>query len=76
MIMENEKPTSVLNWMMTQLLTAIPVIGLIMLFVWAFGGGAEISKRNWARATLLWAVISIVLLALLTLIVGYRYIYW
>jgi heme/copper-type cytochrome/quinol oxidase subunit 2 len=68
--MENEKPVSVLNWMMTQLLTAIPVIGLIMLFVWAFGGGAEISKRNWARATLLWAVISIVLFVLLALIVG------
>jgi hypothetical protein len=32
-----------------------------MLFVWAFGGGTNPSKKNWAIATLIWYAIGIVL---------------
>ena len=53
---------SVGDWMITILITAIPLVGLIMLFVWAFGGGAPASKKNWAIATLIWYAIAIVLL--------------
>ncbi|WP_282936554.1 hypothetical protein [Paenibacillus sp. RC67] len=52
---------TVKDWMLTMLLLAIPVVNLIMLFVWAFGGGANPSKANYAKAGLLWAVIAIVL---------------
>ena len=47
------RPMSVGNWFVTILIMAIPVVGLIMLFVWAFGDMAPKSKRNWARAHLL-----------------------
>lgn len=54
-------PTSVGEWMLTLFLTMIPLVGQIMLLVWAFGGGAAPSKANWAKAALLWMVITVVL---------------
>lgn len=33
-----EPPVSVGDWIITTLLTAIPLVGFIMLFVWGFGG--------------------------------------
>jgi len=57
----SEKPVSVGDWMVTILLMAIPLVGFIMLFVWAFGGNTPASKANWAKATLIWMLIGIVL---------------
>ena len=54
-------PTSVGNWFVTMLLTFIPLIGFIMLIVWAFGGNTEPSKKNWDRAQLIWMIIVIIL---------------
>lgn len=45
------------EWLLTLLIASIPVINLIMLFVWAFGSNTKICKANWAKATLLWMVI-------------------
>ncbi|WP_405030816.1 hypothetical protein [Paenibacillus hexagrammi] len=52
---------SVKEWMITILLLAIPLVNIVMLFVWAFGGGANPSKANYAKASLIWAAIGIVL---------------
>jgi hypothetical protein len=52
---------SVGDWVLTIFITAIPLVGLIMLFVWAFSGGTPASKANWAKAMLIWAAIGIVL---------------
>ena len=35
------RPMSVGNWFVTILIMAIPVVGLIMLFVWAFGASKQ-----------------------------------
>ena len=61
---------SVGEWVITILITALPLIGLIMLFVWAFGDGANPSKKNWAIATLIWFAIGIVLAILFFIIFG------
>ena len=58
------RPMSVGNWFVTILIMAIPVVGLIMLFVWAFGDMAPKNKRNWARAQLIWMLIAFVLVFL------------
>ncbi len=50
--MEN-RPVSVGDWMLTYLLMCIPLVNIIMLLVWAFGGGAPESKSNWAKASLI-----------------------
>ncbi|TMV51340.1 hypothetical protein FE783_06030 [Paenibacillus mesophilus] len=59
------------EWMITILLLALPIVNIIMLFVWAFGGGANPSKANYAKAALVWAAIGIVLyLIFFVLILG------
>lgn len=60
----DNRPVSVGDWMLTYILLSIPLINIIMLFVWAFGSSPE-SKANWAKATLLWMVIWGVLVAIL-----------
>ena len=52
---------SVGDWMITLLILAIPIVNLIMLFVWAFGGGTDYNKASFAKAALIWMAISIVL---------------
>ncbi|HLP47435.1 MAG TPA: hypothetical protein VK186_26710 [Candidatus Deferrimicrobium sp.] len=49
------------QWMVTILITMIPLVNIIMLFVWGFGSNTNPSKANWAKATLIWFVIVIVL---------------
>ena len=52
---------SVGSWMLTMFLMTIPLIGFVYLLMLAFGSGRSIAKKNWARATLIWAVIATVL---------------
>lgn len=61
---------SVKDWIITMLITAIPIVGLIMLFVWAFGDTNQPSKKNWAIATLIWYAIVIVLVIIFFIIFG------
>lgn len=48
------------EWMVTLLISAIPIVNIIMFFVWAFGANTKLSKANWAKATLIWIAIGIV----------------
>jgi len=54
-------PMSIGDWIITFIITYIPLIGFIMLFVWAFGDGTHPSKNTWAQASLIMMVIAIVL---------------
>jgi hypothetical protein len=59
------KPITVGEWMITILLMIIPLVNIVMLFVWAFGSGTHPSKANWAKASLIWFAIMIVVYILL-----------
>lgn len=48
------------EWLVTMLIAAIPVVNVVMLFVWAFGSNTKLSKANWAKATLIFLVIAVV----------------
>jgi len=67
--MENQtnqyKPVSLGEWMLTILLTAIPIVNIIMLFVWGFSKSTQPSKANWAKASLIWLAIVIVIYILI-----------
>lgn len=52
---------SIGDWLLTLFLVGIPIVGFILLLVWAFSGSTNSSKQNWARAVLIWAVVAIVL---------------
>ena len=64
------KPVTVGNWMLTILLMCIPIVNLVLLFVWGFGSNTPVSKANWAKASLIWMVIFIVFYVILFLILG------
>jgi len=67
---QQQPPVSVSDWFLTLFLTAIPLVGLILLFVWAFGSTTNPSKANWAKAALLWAAIGIVIYIIIFAIFG------
>ncbi len=47
------------NWVMTMLIAAIPLVNIVMLFVWAFSSDTNPNKANWAKASLIWVAIII-----------------
>ena len=57
------------EWLLTLFLAAIPLVGIILLFVWAFGTSAKPSKANWAKAGLAWAAIVFVAYVLIVVVV-------
>ena len=63
--MENQQASapvmSVKDWLITYLIMIIPIVGFVMLFVWAFGSDTNPNKANWAKASLIWFVIMIAL---------------
>jgi hypothetical protein len=61
----NYKPLTIGDWLITFLIQAIPLVGFVMLFVWAFGDGTHPSKKSWAQASLIFALIMLVLVIIL-----------
>ncbi|MCM1184425.1 MAG: hypothetical protein NC337_13720 [Roseburia sp.] len=55
-----EEPVSFGDWMLTKLILCIPCVGIVMMFVWAFGSSTKKSKSNYFKASLVWALISVV----------------
>ncbi|MFF2754189.1 hypothetical protein ACFVR1_10655 [Psychrobacillus sp. NPDC058041] len=51
---------SIGEWLITMLIMIIPIVNIVMLFVWGFGNADP--RRNYARASLIWMAISIVLI--------------
>lgn len=52
---------SVGQWIVTYLIMIVPVVNIVMLFVWGFGSSTAPSKSSWAKATLIWLAVGIVL---------------
>ncbi len=62
--MENRESVPVMSlkdWLVTLLISFIPVIGFVMLFVWGFSDSANPNKKNWAQAALIMAAVFTVL---------------
>ncbi|GAB4244505.1 MAG: hypothetical protein Tsb0034_22690 [Ekhidna sp.] len=57
----SDSTMSIKDWLITMIITALPIIGIVMLFVWSFGGNAPTVKANWAKAVLIFYAIMIVL---------------
>ena len=50
---EDRDEISTGEWIASTILAHLPLIGLIMLLVWAFGGSTSPTKANWAKAQLI-----------------------
>ena len=49
------------DWIITLLIMCVPIVNLVMPFVWAFGSGTNPSKANFFKAQIVLAVIGIIL---------------
>ena len=47
------------GWFWRILLSCVPIVGFIFLLVWAFGGTSKPSLKTWARAQLLFMILSV-----------------
>ncbi|MEL7082971.1 MAG: hypothetical protein AAF268_01525 [Cyanobacteria bacterium P01_A01_bin.3] len=64
------EPVTVGEWLITFLIAAIPIVGIIMVFVWAFGSDTKPSKKAFFQAQLIVLAIAIVLGLLFGLLGG------
>ncbi len=69
-VQNNSSVVKTSDWVLTILILAIPLINIIMLFVWAFGSGANPNKANFAKAALIWVLIGIVISVFVSIVFG------
>ena len=68
---DDNRPLDPKEWALTIFITSLPLIGVIMLLVWAFSEGSNIHKKNFAKGTLiLWLIGLIIFMAFLFLFGG------
>lgn len=69
--LDDHQPLDAKEWALTIFISSLPVIGIIMLLIWAFSEGSNIHKKNWAKGTLiLWIIGFIIAFAFLFLFGG------
>jgi heme/copper-type cytochrome/quinol oxidase subunit 2 len=71
-----EEPVSLGEWMLTMLVMCIPLVNIIMTFVWAFSSSAKKSKSNYFKASLIWALIGIAVTIVMCVLMFMHPIYW
>lgn len=70
-LVENNRTLDAREWALTIFISSLPLIGIIMLLVWAFSEDGNIHKKNWAKGTLiLWIIGFIIAFAFLFLFGG------
>jgi hypothetical protein len=49
------------DWLIIYLIMIIPIVNIVMLFIWAFDKNINPNKSNWAKASLVWTAIGLIL---------------
>lgn len=65
---KNEMTTG--RYLLCLILFAIPVVGLVMMFIWAFGHDGNVQRRRLARAALLFTALVLVLVILAAVVLA------
>lgn len=60
---------SIKEWLLTNLILMIPLVNIVMTFVWAFGSNTNPNKANYFKAALILFVIYLVLAVLAVAVV-------
>ena len=63
-IKDISQPMSVSDWIITYLIMIVPIVNIVMLFIWGFGSNTNLSKASWAKAVLLLFCIIMVIYVL------------
>ena len=65
--MDREKPLTFGDWMVTILVLAIPLVNIVALIYWAASSGTNVTKQNYARASIAWFLIGLVIFFVLSM---------
>ncbi|MCL2165508.1 MAG: hypothetical protein FWH55_14245 [Oscillospiraceae bacterium] len=49
------------EWIVTMLLMLVPILNIVLVFVWAFGSNVNPSKKSYFQAMLIWAAVGVLL---------------
>ncbi|MDZ7756076.1 hypothetical protein [Rhodohalobacter sp.] len=49
---------SLKEWVISLIISVIPLVGIVMLLVWAFSDTINPNKKNWSRAMLIDALLA------------------
>ena len=63
-------PVSLGDWIISVIVTKIPLIGFIMLIVWAVDKNTDPNKANWAKAELIVKLIGFLIVIIFIAIIG------
>lgn len=58
------------EWALTIFLASLPIVGFILVLVWAFDSSTDLQKKNWAKGTLLLMLIYFILAMLFLFMFG------
>jgi hypothetical protein len=67
---QDSKIMSPKEWALTIFLASLPIIGFILVLVWAFDSNTALQKKNWAKGTLLLMLIYFILAMLFLFMFG------
>lgn len=59
------EPISTWGFFGIMFLLMIPLVNLLCLLIWAFGGCRKVNKQNFAKAALIWMLIGVILSVLI-----------
>lgn len=66
-----EPPMTIGEWLLIMLISVIPCVNIIMLFVWGFSGDPDkVTRANYCKAMLIWMLIGFILSLILTATLG------
>ena len=66
----SHKDLTIKDWVITLLITGIPLVGFVMLFVWGFSDNPHPVRSKWAKATLIVFLIGLGLWFLIMILVA------
>src|SRR5699024_9160856 len=64
---------SVGEWVLYLFLLALPLVNIILLVVWAFGSEPNLTKKNFAKSSLIWIAIGIEIMLLMMFLIYILY---
>lgn len=67
---QQERVMSYKEWALTIFLASLPIIGFILVLVWAFDSTTNIHKKNWAKGNLLIMILGMVLVFFFLFVFG------
>ena len=70
MMTADTAPLKTTDYLVLILLSSIPVVGLILLLVWALSTTENVNRRNFCRAQLIWMGISVAVSILFMIVYG------